>query len=179
MTEIYLQNEISTSFTKLYSLHIYEEQIRKHFFSHFTVIWSADMQILIFKKNVLRIANLNSMMQQLIINIKNFLCEQLIFQNHKYLKTKQLCRLTDDWTWHRIGNSLMNVMQSHNHLQHENKYLILYSILYNNKNYQLFMKTNNFLHLIFLINFDIIQVFFFYMCVYVCDSQSFKFLVNF
>ena len=63
MTEIYLQNEIFTSFTKLYLLHVYEEQIRKHFFSHLIMIWSADIQILIFKKNVLRITNLSNMMQ--------------------------------------------------------------------------------------------------------------------
>ena len=88
MTEIYLQNKISTLFTKLYLLHIYEEQIRKHFFSCLIMIWLTDMQTLIFKKNILRITDLSNMMQQLIINTKDLLCEQLIFQNHKYLKTK-------------------------------------------------------------------------------------------
>ena len=94
--EIYFQNKIFTLFMKLYLLYIYEKQIRKHFFSCFIVIWLTDMQTLIFKKNVLKITNLNNMMQQFIINIKIFFCEQLIFQNCKYLKIKQFCELIDD-----------------------------------------------------------------------------------
>ncbi len=61
IVEIYFQNEISTSFTELYLLYIYEEQIRKYFFSCFIMIWLADMQTLIFKRNVLRISDLSSM----------------------------------------------------------------------------------------------------------------------
>ena len=128
---------------KLYLLHIYKKQIEKHFFNHFIMIWLTDMQILIFERNVLKIMNLNSMMQQFIINTKIFFCKQLIFQNCEYLKIKQFCKLTDDWTWCRINDSLMNVMQSCDHLQHESEYLILHSILCNSKNCWLFVKTNN------------------------------------
>ena len=75
MIEIYFQNEISILFMKLYLLHMYEKQIEKHFFDYFIVIWLANMQILIFERNILRITNLSSMMQQLIINIEDFFCE--------------------------------------------------------------------------------------------------------
>ena len=61
ITEIYLQNEISTSFIKLYLLCVYEEQIKKYFFNYLIMIWLTDMQTLIFKKNILRITNLSSM----------------------------------------------------------------------------------------------------------------------
>ena len=141
--ETYLQDGTSTPFTELYSLRAYGEQIGKHFFSRPTVIWSADMQTLIFEGNALRIADLGSMMQQLIINTEDLLCEQLVFQDREYLKTKQPCGLTDDWTWRRIGDSLVDVVQPRDHLQHEGECLILHSALCSSKGRRLFVKTNN------------------------------------
>ena len=143
MIEIYLQNEISTLFMKLYLLRVYEEQIRKHFFSRLIMIWLTDMQTLIFEGNALRIADLGSMMQQLITNTEDLLCEQLVFQDREYLKTKQPCGLTDDWTWRRIGDSLVDVVQPRDHLQHEGECLILHSALCSSKGRRLFVKTNN------------------------------------
>ncbi len=130
----YLHDEIISVFIKLYLLCMYDKMIVKNFYQHLNMIWFKNQQIFIYKENFLKMMNLIIMMQKLLADAENLICEQLMFQNHNYLQTRHFNKLTNNWTWHKVDDNLIDITQS-DHLQQRDSYLFLHLAFENDQNY--------------------------------------------
>ncbi len=140
--ERYLRDGTASAFTELYSLRAYGKVIAKDFYQRPSVIWSKDQQVLTYKGDSLKMVDLAAMMQKLLADAEDLICEQLVFQDHGYLQTRHPGGLTDNWTWRKVGDSLIDVTQP-DHLRQRDSYSLLHLALGNDQGRRLVVQHEN------------------------------------